>query len=205
MSLLDFGAFGNAIRNIDQHLTPETRTLDQVLALLRRYRYPISTETALQLAVATVLTDAGIGYQREVVFGPENRLDFYLPHLKLALELKIKGSAAEVTRQLFRYAKDERVAVIVLMTSRHTHAAVPHEMNGKAIAVITLWEGEEEQVRALLRWSQDSAVAARRWSCGCCTPAGCRCSRTASSASNPTPCAACPRITRFSPSATAAR
>lgn len=118
-----------------------TPTIDQVIKILRGYRYPISTEAALQLAVAKVLTDAGIRFERELVIDPTNRLDFYLPDFKLALELKIDGSAAEVTRQLFRYVQDDRVAFVVLMTSVYRHARVPHEMRGKGIDVITLWEG----------------------------------------------------------------
>ena len=144
MSLLNFGAFSDAIRNIDQHVEPQptdTRTLDQVLALLRGYRYPINTEAALQVAVEKVLTDAGIRFVRELVLDPTNRLDFYLPDLRVALELKIKGSVAEVTRQLFRYTQDDRIDVVVLMTSRYTHCDVPNVMRGKPIEVITLWEG----------------------------------------------------------------
>ena len=140
MSLLDYGGLADAIRNIDQHLA-DTRTLDQVLAILRGYRYPTNTEAALQLAVERVLTDAGIRFARELVIDPTNRLDFYLPDLRIALELKIAGSVADVTRQLFRYAKDERVAVIVLMTNRYTHCEVPNVMREKPIEVITLWGG----------------------------------------------------------------
>jgi hypothetical protein len=116
-------------------------TFDQVLQALRAYRYPVSTERDLQHAVERVLQQHFVRYEREFVFDRDSRPDFYLPDFRAALELKVDGSTMEVTRQLYRYAGDERVDELVLMTSRYTHARVPHEMRGKTVRVITLWEG----------------------------------------------------------------
>lgn len=54
------------------------------------------------------------------------------------IEVKIKGSLTEVTRQVHRYAQSEQVESLILITARGSHRGLPREMNGKRVIVIYL-------------------------------------------------------------------
>jgi len=49
---------------------------------------------------------------------PVGVIDFYVPSLKTGLEVKIKGNAGDVLRQLRRYAADPRLERIVLVNGK---------------------------------------------------------------------------------------
>lgn len=96
----------------------------------RRYRAPMD-ELRLQEEIAQVLDAHGHGYAREVALGPGERIDFLIEGA-LGLEIKVQGSAMEVTRQLLRYAAHERITGLVLFTTR-TQIVVPPELSGKPV------------------------------------------------------------------------
>lgn len=94
-----------------------------------------SEEGALRDAIAGVLGDAAV---REAVVGPRERIDFLVG--KMGIEVKVKGSRSEVTRQLFRYAECEGIDEILLVTTKMQHSLrMPSSMLGKPVAVIVLW------------------------------------------------------------------
>ena len=107
---------------------------DVLVTLLRRKRFNFSRELQLHEGIDQVLTDAKIPFQREVVLTPEDRIDFLCEGV--GLEIKVDGSLAAVTRQLWRYADHPLVEVIVLYTTRHHHRDMPKEMKGKPVIVI---------------------------------------------------------------------
>ncbi len=107
-----------------------------VIAILRRYRMPVSTEALLQAAIAEVLTREAVTFQRETVLSARDRPDFLLPP-GLAIEVKIKGPVSAVLRQLERYAEHDRVGAVLLVTTRPDHI-VPAEINGKPILCVCI-------------------------------------------------------------------
>lgn len=111
-------------------------TIDEVLTELRAHGYRFACEKDLQSGVETVLKRRRWTYAREHQLTSRDRPDFFLN--SIALELKIKGSLTEVTRQLHRYAQHPSVEAIILMTSRSRHRGVPRVLNEKPVHVVYL-------------------------------------------------------------------
>lgn len=99
----------------------------------------VTTEMELHDYLAPRLLRLG-RVHREYTFGPSERVDFLVdgPGWRLAVEVKVKGSAAAVERQLGRYARQEGVTGVVLVTTRQQHEVMPDEMAGTPIAVVCL-------------------------------------------------------------------
>lgn len=60
------------------------------------------------------------------------------PDVGVVIEVKVAGSTAEVTRQLWRYTKHNRVSGVLLVTTRHRHRVQPSTLDQKPIAVLYL-------------------------------------------------------------------
>jgi hypothetical protein len=113
-----------------------------IVDLLHRYRLPISDEVATQERVAQICAEHRITAHREYSLEPElGRIDFYLPVLRIGLELKVKGSPTDVARQLQRYALSPEIDELILLTGRARLLSVPREANGKPIIVVSPWVG----------------------------------------------------------------
>lgn len=111
--------------------------LDQaeaICTLLRGYRFACTSEAQLQEAIATVLSDAGYHVVREKHLSRKDRPDFDVDGI--AIEVKDDGSLTEVVRQLFRYAEQPAVKVLVLVTTRSKHTQVPDTICGKPTRLV---------------------------------------------------------------------
>lgn len=77
-----------------------------------------------------------------VVDGRERTGDRWRPisGVGTAIEVKVDGSLAALTRQLHRYAQHDRVIDLVVITNRARLTQVPRELNGKRVEVISLLE-----------------------------------------------------------------
>ena len=103
---------------------------------LRLTRPAIPTEKALGDAVARVLWERGYRFEREYELAPRDRPDFVVGLVPVvAVELKVKGSPAEVLRQLARYAEHGDVSGMLLITTRSAHTSLPATLGGKPLAV----------------------------------------------------------------------
>ena len=91
--------------------------IGRILAWLGGYRFDCANEYRLQAGVATVLAVHGCRFEREVVLSPTDRVDF-LTESGLAIECKVDGSPADVTRQVLRYLRHDRVGGLLLVTAR---------------------------------------------------------------------------------------
>ena len=90
------------------------------------------TETVVQDQIERALRGWGVTYQREVELAPGDRIDFMVG--TVGIEVKIKGTRAQIIRQLARYIRDDRVHEIVLAaTSRRVLATAPDEIAGMCI------------------------------------------------------------------------
>ena len=118
-------------------------SLPQFVELLKTYRYSVGTEDSFQRGVEQVLHRHRIPFLREHPLGSEfGRIDFYLPEPKFGIELKVKGSASEVLRQLHRYAQSPDVDALILMTARVGLAFRPMRINGREVFAVPVWEGQ---------------------------------------------------------------
>jgi hypothetical protein len=104
----------------------------------RTLRY--TTERELQDALAVLFAAGGLEADRERPLGVADRPDF-LAAGGVAVEVKVKGSPAELARQIRRYAAYPAVTGIVVVTNRARHRGMPAEIDGKPVQVVFLSAG----------------------------------------------------------------
>lgn len=110
-----------------------------IVDLIAQYRFRFSSEVQLHEGISKVLDVAGISYRREVRIDEHNRLDFLIDG-GLVIEVKIAGSGAELLRQVHRYAQEEIVTGIIVVTNKPWHD-LPPTLNGKPVAVHVMSRG----------------------------------------------------------------
>lgn len=93
---------------------------------IRAYRLPIGQELELHRQLERVLSELvpGEPVEREVHIAGSERIDFYLPRVKVGIECKVKGDVDTVMRQLARYAASPKIDSLVLVTGRLRHMPV---------------------------------------------------------------------------------
>lgn len=134
------------MKSAAQHpVSGEVLTAFNVAQRIESYRIRFATEADVQLAIDDIFHRAGYYYEREYRLSAQERPDFlvsasHAPMARtketIAVEVKIKGRASDIIRQLTRYAMHARVHGLVLVTTRRLHAArMPTELNGKPLAV----------------------------------------------------------------------
>lgn len=116
-----------------------------VLALrdIARYRLPIGDEIRLHYAIERVLPEILPGelVEPEKHLDRFSRIDFYIPRVKVGVEVKVKGSAGDVSRQLARYADSPEIDHLVFVTGRVHLAAMfdgVAQINNKPFTVISV-------------------------------------------------------------------
>jgi hypothetical protein len=112
-------------------------------SFLAGWRFRYAGEKELQAAIAGALDAAGVPFEREVRLGKAGTIDFLIGGgapggLGIGLEIKVGGSVADLTRQLFRYAGEDRVREVVLATTRRAHAFPDATMQGKPARCVVL-------------------------------------------------------------------
>lgn len=107
------------------------------MRVLRANAFTFGNEAELQAGIATALQSGGVAFDREVVLGVGDRIDFVVG--SIGVEVKLKASTNAVIRQLHRYAQVEALSSLLLVTSSlRLASAVPHELNGKTVAVFCI-------------------------------------------------------------------
>lgn len=109
-------------------------------------------EDRLQQHLSETLAAAGVEHHREYRLDAASRLDIFIPTRAvpakpllrakgIAVEVKIKGSAADALRQLERYAHHDDVLDLVLVTTVASHRGMPTTLNYKPLRVFPILEG----------------------------------------------------------------
>lgn len=112
----------------------------QVTAAIEAHRFNATSEEDLQRGISEALERAGIAHEREVRLTPRDRIDFMVG--AIGVEVKIGGGISALTRQLLRYAQVERVAELVVVSTRlQLSLQVPRDLNGKPVSVVTIIGG----------------------------------------------------------------
>lgn len=112
----------------------ETTAMLAIAASIQSRRHDLSTEAAAQASLARGFASDGIAAERETWLGPGERPDFIIGGV--AIEVKVKGAAMKIFRQLERYATHERVTGLILVTSKSMGA--PALIGGKPCLVVSL-------------------------------------------------------------------
>ena len=128
----------------DQHVgeavTPE-RLAEVLGASFCTLRPDIASERALQNDIAgrfRMMLDPTT-FAREHQLTPRDRPDFFVGFVRgVAVEVKVKGTLASATRQLFRYAEHPTVTGVLLVTTLNRLAVMPDTACGKPLAVLCL-------------------------------------------------------------------
>ena len=97
-------------------------------------RFDLASEKELQFKIKIVLSKNGVAAEAEHRFTPNDIVDFFIDGI--AIEVKIKGSAAEIFKQCERYCQFEEVKELLLITNRSM--GFPKEINGKPCYVLNL-------------------------------------------------------------------
>lgn len=107
--------------------------------ILANYRFDTTNEDCLQRGIAAALTAEDIPYKREVVLAKTDRIDFLLED-GCGVEVKTAGAPTAVLRQLYRYAANDQVTSLLLVTTRPQHNSLPDVIDGKPLRTLVLYQ-----------------------------------------------------------------
>ncbi len=112
-------------------------TLTDLVTKLSGYRFTFTSEKELQEGIASALITERIPYRRELHLSVPDRPDFMLDG-GIALEVKIKGSLADLLRQASRYAGHAEVTGILVIGTPRWLPRVPVQLAGKPVQTLRL-------------------------------------------------------------------
>ena len=111
---------------------------DGAISMLALLRLPLDNEKRCQAEIARALAASNFRFEREVPVAG-GIIDFLLPDSGIGIEVKIKGQAKAIYRQLQGYAFDQRITRLVLASSKAM--ALPPLIGGKRCTIIDLARG----------------------------------------------------------------
>lgn len=112
-------------------------TLEQIIGVIRRHRFDLTTEKTVQAEIEQAFIAHAIEFSREERLSPRDIPDFFVATLGLAIEVKMKGAGKmAVFRQLERYAGHESVQSILLVTN--LAMGLPSAISGKPTHYLSL-------------------------------------------------------------------
>lgn len=94
--------------------------MDEVELLRTRLGGAYQDETALQDHIAKLLSENNSVFTREHIFDARDRIDFLLAD-GTGIEVKVAGSITSLNRQLARYAEQESIQRLIVVTTKRTH------------------------------------------------------------------------------------
>ncbi len=104
-----------------------------LISVLRTWKIPTWDEKNMQAGVEIAFRDAGIAFDREAKLSL-GTIDFLVG--TIGVECKLSGTKARVMEQLLRYACDEKVTELLLVTNIAAHRCLHKiEMQGKPVSV----------------------------------------------------------------------
>ena len=112
------------------------RDIAAVVAALSAVRMPAQPEEYdIHRAVADALDAAGLDYEHEYKLGPRRRIDFRVGRVGIEVK-KGRPASSELTKQLCKYMESDALDGVVVVTQRVI--ALPHAINGKPVALVSL-------------------------------------------------------------------
>lgn len=111
--------------------------LGEVRRAILREQYSYRTEAELQDQLQARLDGAGFECSREHTLSCGTRPDFLVRHgdQRIAIEVKIGGSRADLVRQVQGYALSGEVDSVLAVTTIALHQSLPEKIGGKPVMV----------------------------------------------------------------------
>ncbi len=110
--------------------------IETLITILSGSRLPLSNEKETQAAIEKILNDNKLYFFREHVLSQLSIPDFFHKPTGILIEVKIKGNAQKIFKQLERYARFDEVKEIILITNRAM--GLPKEVMGKPCYVVNI-------------------------------------------------------------------
>lgn len=111
-------------------------TAADVVAAVRHGRYRYTQETQFHLGLEAAMTAAGLAPVPEVRLTARDRIDFLVD--RVGVEVKIKGTADALHRQLLRYAASDQLDELLVITTVPQHRSLPPTLNDKPLTVLVI-------------------------------------------------------------------
>ncbi|MBI2395660.1 MAG: hypothetical protein HYV09_39205 [Deltaproteobacteria bacterium] len=125
--------------------------MDSLVAAVDRalvaHRFRFADERELQAGIDQVLRAAGLSVAREASLGDAGTIDFLVspgPSGEaggLGVEVKTRGSRADLVRQLHRYLQHPSLSAVLVVTTRAALGRIPPSMCEKPVFVHHLVSG----------------------------------------------------------------
>lgn len=109
-------------------------TVQGIADAIASWKYDLSDEIRTQDQIGGALKAANIPFDREVKLTDSDRIDFMCG--TVGLEVKLKGQARAIFRQIQRYSASPRVTQIIVVTARTL--GMPKSVGGKPVHVLAL-------------------------------------------------------------------
>lgn len=117
-------------------------TVERVDRALRRHRFRFDDERELQAGIELVLRGEGLVVAREASLGDSGTIDFLVGSLgSVGIEVKTRGSRADLARQVHRYLQHESLQALMVVTTRAALAQLPEVIANKPVYVHHLVTG----------------------------------------------------------------
>lgn len=117
--------------------------MDSLVANVERallgHRFRFADERELQAGIEQVLREAGLAVVREAPLGQLGTIDFLVSGL--GIEVKTRGSRADLARQVHRYLQHESLQALMVVTTRAALAKLPRSIADKPVWVHHLVTG----------------------------------------------------------------
>lgn len=110
-------------------MTPES-----IASAIMQWKYDLSDEMRTQDQIGGALKAANIKFDREVKLSDSDRIDFMCG--TVGLEVKLKGQARAIYRQVQRYTGSSKVTHVIVVTARTL--GMPKTVGGKPVYVLSL-------------------------------------------------------------------
>lgn len=110
--------------------------LKKIQISLKGVSLNLSNEKLLQNDIAATFEKHNITFKKEVKLDEKSTVDFMIENLAIEIKITSKVSAMNIYRQIEKYAKNEKVAAVLLMTSKTLR--MPESAFGKEIYILSL-------------------------------------------------------------------
>jgi len=114
-------------------------TVERVERVLRGHRFRFADERELQAGIDQVLRGAGLEVTREASLGETGTIDFFVAGL--GIEVKTRGSRADLARQVHRYLQHDSLQALMVVTTRAALGQLPKVIANKLVYVHHLVTG----------------------------------------------------------------
>ena len=109
-------------------------TLNNLINYIENMRVLARDEFALQFALENLFNSLNLKFEREKKIAPGVRPDFMLTG-GIAVEVKIKDSLSNLTRQIYKYLGEQKITAILKVSNKTRLMRLPKKIRGKSVYV----------------------------------------------------------------------